>query len=80
MKKQNSNQNVKVGKMVVLVKDFDHNHKFQLFQLSCKIVKDSQTDFFFNWDSLHARLNGHYEAWSYKKRSIKKITGYRKCV
>ena len=20
--------------------------------------------FFFNWDSLHARLNSHYEAWS----------------
>ena len=36
--------------------------------------------FFFNWDSLHARLNSHYEAWSYKKRSTKKITGYRKSV
>ena len=24
--------------------------------------------FFFNWDSLHARLNSHYEAWSYKKK------------
>ena len=35
---------------------------------------------FFNWDSLHARLNSHYEAWSYKKRSTKKITGYRKSV
>ena len=34
---------------------------------------------FFNWDSLHTRLNSHYEAWSYKK-SIKKITGYRKSV
>ena len=22
--------------------------------------------FFFNWDSLHARLSSHYEAWSYK--------------
>ena len=41
MKKQNSNQNVKVEKMVVLVKTFDHyHHKFQLFQLSCKIVKE----------------------------------------
>ena len=28
--------------------------------------------FFFNWDSLHARLNSHYEAWSYKKGSTKK--------
>ena len=30
--------------------------------------------FFFNWDSLHARLNSHDEAWSYKKRSTKRIT------
>ena len=21
---------------------------------------------FFNWDSLHARLNRHYKSWSYK--------------
>ena len=21
-----------------------------------------------NWDSLHARLNSHYKAWSYKKK------------
>ena len=27
---------------------------------------------FFNWDSLHARLNSHYEAWSYKKKKHKK--------
>ena len=40
MKKQNSNKNVKVGKMVVLVKAFDnYHHKFQFFQLSCKKVK-----------------------------------------
>ena len=39
-----------------------------------------QKFFFFNWVSLHARLNSHYEAWSYKKKSIKKITGYRKSV
>ena len=36
--------------------------------------------FFFNWDSLHARLNSHYETWSYKKRSKKQITGYIKSV
>ena len=24
--------------------------------------------FFKNWDSLHARLNSHYEAWSYKEK------------
>ena len=27
---------------------------------------------FCNWDSLHARLNCHYEAWSYKKKKHKK--------
>ena len=27
--------------------------------------------FFFNWDSLHARLNSHYEVWSYKKKKKK---------
>ena len=36
--------------------------------------------FFFNWDSLLARLNSHYEALSYKKRSTKNITGSRKSV
>ena len=24
----------------------------------------------FNWDSPHARLNSHYEAWSYKKKRL----------
>ena len=36
--------------------------------------------FFFNWDSPHARLNSRYEAWSYRKRSTKRITGNRKSV
>ena len=45
MKKQNSNQNGKVEKMVVLVKTFVHyHHKFQPFQLSCKIVKEFETE------------------------------------
>ena len=45
MKKQNSNQNVKVDKMMVLVKTFDHYHqKLQLFQLSCKIVIEFETE------------------------------------
>ena len=26
--------------------------------------------FFLNWDSPHARLNSHYEAWSYKKKRL----------
>ena len=28
---------------------------------------------FFNWNSLHARLNSYYEARSYKKKKYKKI-------
>ena len=31
------------------------------------------TDFFFNWDSLYARLNSHSKAWGYKKKKHKKI-------
>ena len=41
IKKQNSNQNEKVDKIVVLVKTFFHY--FQLFQLSCKIFKEFET-------------------------------------
>ena len=33
-----------------------------------------------NWDSLHARLNSHSEAWSYKKKKHKKVKAYRKSV
>ena len=35
---------------------------------------------FFNWYSLHARLNSHYEAWSYKKKKLKKVKAYRKSI
>ena len=45
MKKQNCYQNKKVEKMVVLVITFEHyHHKFQLFQLSYKIVKECETE------------------------------------
>ena len=45
MKKQNSNQNGKAEKMALLVKFFDYYyHKFQLFQLSYKIVKEFETE------------------------------------
>ena len=45
MKKQNSNQNGKVEKMMVPVKTFDHcHHKFQIFQLSCKTVNVFKTE------------------------------------
>ena len=42
------------------------------------ICSANQWTFFLNLDSLHPRLNSHNEAWSYKKGSTKKITGYRK--
>ena len=46
MKKQTSNKIAKVETGVVLVKNFDHNHhKFQGFQLSCKIVKELKLKF-----------------------------------
>ena len=37
-------------------------------------------DFFLNWDLLHARLNSHCKAWSYKKKKHKKIKAYRKSL
>ena len=37
-------------------------------------------NFFFIWDSFHARLNSHFKGLSYKKKSTKKITEYRKSV
>ena len=44
------------------------------------LPSDQSRIFFYNWDSVHARLNSHYEAWSYKKKSTKNIIGYRKSV
>ena len=42
---KNNNQNGQVEKMVVLVKTFNHYYrKFQLFQLSCKIVEEFKTE------------------------------------
>ena len=38
------------------------------------------TKHFFNWDSLHSRLNSHCKAWSYKKKKDKKIKAYRKSL
>ena len=36
--------------------------------------------FFFDWDSLHARLNSHYQTWSYKTKNHKKTKAYTKSV
>ena len=43
----------------------------QLFYNFCSKVTKTFV-FLFNWDSLHARLNSHYEAWSYKKKKAQK--------
>ena len=39
------------------------------------VTKEKLRNVFFNrnWDSLHARLNSHNKAWSYKKKKHKKI-------
>ena len=36
--------------------------------------------FFLNWDSLHAGLNSHYKACSYKKKKQKKIKAYNTII
>ena len=33
------------------------------------VYHGSTSLFLFNWDSLHARLNSHYEAWSTRKEA-----------
>ena len=52
---------------------------FQYFLFYCKMIFFISL-FFFKLGSLHARLNSHYKAWSYKKKKHKKITSYRKSV
>ena len=54
-------------------------------ELSCRFKIDKKNltiffFFFFNSYSLQARLNSHYEAWSYKKRKHKKVKAYRKSI
>ena len=44
-----------------------------LFASSIKMI-------FLNWNRLHARLNNHHKAWSYKKKKYKKIKAYRKSL
>ena len=39
-----------------------------------------EVGFIFNCNSLHARLNSHYEAWRYKKKKHEKIKAWRKYV
>ena len=41
------------------------------------VIRDFFLFLFLNWDSLHARINSHYEAWGSKKMKHKKIKAYR---
>ena len=36
------------------------------YQKTVNLLKKEKN--YFDWDSLHARLNSHYKAWSYKKK------------
>ena len=51
-----------------------------LLSIPCSVFSLCLFFFFFNWDSLHARLNNYYETWSYKKKKHKKIKIHRKSV
>ena len=50
----------------------------QTIFLGFMITLTEEKKIFLNWDSLYARQNSHYEAWSYKKKKNKKIKAYRK--
>ena len=56
-----------------------NTNKKKRYEKDTWAISESTEFFFFNWDSPHARLNSHYEAWSYKK-STKRIPGHRKSV
>ena len=58
----------------------DVNHRLLLNILGRYLKNYFLLLFVFNWDSLHARVNSHYEARSYKKKKYKKIKAYRKSV
>ena len=51
-----------------------------MVRYTLKILQEMLHKFFFNWDSLHARLNSHYKAWNYKKKKHKKMKAYRKSL
>ena len=70
-----------ISRLVILTKNVKSlvlTHKIPICSISTTINCDLQRcyngnkDFFFNWDSPHARLNSHYEAWSYKKKKAQK--------
>ena len=62
---------------------YNHKNSFNSKQYSHEVTLSGYVwylFFFFNWYSLHARLNSHLEAWSYKKWKHKKVKAYRKSI
>ena len=49
-------------------------------KMDASILEEKSSFLFLNCESLHAKLNNHYEAWSYKKKKHKKIIAYGKSV
>ena len=64
----------------IITQSICYNHVQCLYELSFWIHVLMTCNFFFNWDSLQARLNSYYKAWSYKKKKHKKIKAYKKSV
>ena len=61
---QKSLENTKIRKKLAEKSKYSVNTDFS---------EKVQHSLFLHWDSLHARLNSHYEVWSYKKKKHKKI-------
>ena len=55
-------------------------HWRKISYLNLTYISSLVLSFLFTWDSLHARLNSLYKAWSYKKKKHKKIMAHRKCL
>ena len=55
---------------------FSSPTEFRHLSVICNVTltKVISCSIFFNWDSLQARLNNHYGAWSYKKKKHKNHT------
>ena len=53
--------------------DFEAKRKLAQQEVPCK-----RQLFYFNWDSLHARLNSHYEAWILQEKEAQKDYKIRK--
>ena len=72
------NQLVKIFRTVSLYLALQHVFP-EMYSSSILSHKCPRT-FFINSDSLYARLNSHYQAWSYMKKKHKKIKAYRKSL